>query len=185
MRSRLVSVVVLVLVVGTGLGLAWKYHDSTRVRRERLVRDFLAVLPDSLDSEHRLEIQQLFYLFYVRADKGLVAKEDVDAVTKRLADYVDRRRITASELVHFMAEVGYTTYKGEPRYNLSDGSVDHPILNPASATYPLRLDSTQFDSTFWTEFEEWKETQPSPRDSAFWADSVMQELLKGIRVDQR
>jgi len=178
MRTRRVAIILTVVVVGAGLALAWTYRDSPRARHDRLVREFLTVLPDSLDSEHRLEIEQLFYLFYLRADKGLVAKEDVDAITTELADYVEKRRITASDLVHFMAEVGYTTYKGEPRYNLADGSVDHPILNPASATVPLRFDSTQFDSAFWAEFKEWKKTQPSPEDSAFWADSLMQDLLR-------
>ncbi len=178
MKKSFAVVLVVLVVAGSVAGLVWKHHGSPQAKRDRLVREFLTVLPDSLDSEHRLEIQQLFYMFYLRADKGLVAREDIDKITNELADYVKKGRITATDLVHFMAEVGYTTYKGEARYNLPDGSVDNPILNPASATYSLRFDSTDFDSSFWADFKEWKKTQPPPDDSTFWQDSLLQQMIK-------
>ena len=59
--------------------------------------------------------------------------ETVAGVTASVQAYVDKGKITGPELIKLMAEVGYSTYKDDPRYNLEDGSVDHPELNPSSA----------------------------------------------------
>ncbi len=165
MRHKMIAILVFLVIAALAAGAVWKRHESPEAQRERLVREFLGVLPDSLDSEHRLEIQQLFYTFYLRADKGLVPRKDVDAIDAELTRHIHEGRITASDLVHFMAEVGYTTYKGEKRYNLEDGSVDHPILNPKAAVIPLKFDSTQYDSAFWADFKKWKKEHPELVDS--------------------
>ena len=167
MKQRFIGIVVLLVVAGVVAGIAWQRKGSPAARQDRQVRAFLAVLPDSLDSEHRLEIQQLFHMFYLRAGRGEVPREDVQRINDELARYIYRGRITASELVHFMADVGYTTYKGDPHYNLPDKSVDHPILNPQSAMYSLRFDSMQYDSAFWADFEKWKKEHPELTDSLF------------------
>jgi hypothetical protein len=61
--------------------------------------------------------------------------------------------------------VGYSTYKDEPRFNLPDSSIDHPILNPQSSTVSLDFDSSQYDSAFWSDFEKWKKENPELIDS--------------------
>lgn len=167
MKQRVVGIIVFLVVAAVVAGIAWQRRESPAVRQDRMVRAFIAVLPDSLPSEHRLEIQQLFHLFYQRAGRGEVPKEDVERISNELVRHTERGRITATDLVHFMADVGYTTYKGDPRYNLWDKSVDHPILNPESAVYPLRFDSTQYDSAFWADFEKWKKEHPELTDSAY------------------
>jgi hypothetical protein len=130
-----------------------------------MVEQFIAILPDSLDDNHILEIRQLFYTLREREKIGKVKPETMAAIDQELAGWVEKGQIGPNELVHFMAEVGYSTYKDEERYNLQDGSVDHPILNPQSALIPTRFDSTQFDSTFWSDFEQWKKDNPEIVDS--------------------
>lgn len=170
MKQRIAGIVLFLVAGGIVAGVLWQRHESPASQQDRMVRAFLAVLPDSLPSEHRLEIQQLFHLFYLRAGRGEVPKEDVERITRELARHTERGRITATNLVHFMADVGYSTYKGDPRYNLSDQSVDHPILNPESALYPLfpvRFDSTRYDSAFWADFEKWRKEHPELTDSMY------------------
>lgn len=167
MMNRRLSVLVFVGLLGSlSVGLACEGR-STAARRAKMVREFVAVLPDSLDSEHRLEIQQLFNLFYQRADQGLVAKEDVKKIEDEAQKYIHRGRIVATDLVHFMAEVGYTTYKGDPNYNLPDSTVDHPILNPSSAMYSLRFPGVPQDSSFWRDYEKWRKEHEGWTDSMF------------------
>lgn len=166
MRNRAVGIVVFLVVAAIAAGLTWQRREAPAARQDRMVRAFLAVLPDSLPSEHRLEIQQLFHVFYTRAGRGEVPGEDVDRITNEMARHTERGRITASELVRFMADVGYTTYKSDPRYNVEDGSVDHPVLNPEAAMYPARFDSSKYDSAFFSDYERWKkENYPEMSDS--------------------
>jgi hypothetical protein len=167
MKQRLVGIIILLAVAGVVAGITWQERASPAARQDRMVLAFLEVIPDSLDSEHRLEIQQLFRLFYLRAARGEVASEDVKRINDQMAVYIDRGRITPTDLLHFMADVGYTTYKSDPHYNLSDQTVDHPTLNPASAMYSMRFDSVQYDSAFWADFEKWKKEHPELTDSLF------------------
>jgi hypothetical protein len=173
MKQRLIALTVFVLVAALAAGLAWQRRESPQARRERLVEQFIAVLPDSLGNDHILEIRHLFYILYQRADQGQVRPETLRELDDKLAGYVEKGRIAPNELVHFMAEVGYGTYKDEPRYNLEDKSVDHPVLNPQSAMVGVRFDSTQYDSAFWAEFEEWKKDHAGEfSDTTFQQDSL-------------
>jgi hypothetical protein len=173
MKQWFAGIIVLLVLAGVAAGVVLRKHGSPAARQERAVRNFVAILPDSIDSEHRLEIQQLFYMFYQRAARGDVAKEDVERINDELARYTNRGRITPSDLVHFMADVGYTTYKGDPKFNLPDKSVDHPILNPSSAMYSMRFNAEKFDSAFWADFTRWKAEHPEMTDSM-----LIEELLK-------
>lgn len=159
MRTRLLGIAVLVAIVGIVAVIAIQRRESPEARRDDLVARFVAVVSDSIsDGDDLQEIHQLFYLFYGRADQGKIDPRDVAAITDKLAHYVRQGRIPRKELDYFMAEVGYTTYKGDPRYN-PDSTVDHPVLNPEAGMVKVGFDSTQYDSTFWAEFEEWKKEQ--------------------------
>ncbi len=176
MKHRLSAVVFFLVMTTIALGLACQKGDADTSRRGRLVRGFVAILPDSIDSERRLEVEQLFNMFYQRADRGLVAPADVERIDAELARYVDRGRIIPTDLVHFMADVGYTTYKGDPRYNLPDSSVDHPILNPSSAMYSMRFNTNDYDSAFWADFDKWRAQYPDMTDSM-----LLEELARPPR----
>jgi hypothetical protein len=154
MKTRMV--VLLVVVAGLAGGLAYQRRQSPQARQERLVERFIAILPDSLSSDHIAEIRQMFYTLRERAALGAVKPETLAGITQELEEHVARGRITASNLVHFMAEVGYATYKDDPHYNLSDGSIDHPVLNPKAGRVTLGFDSTQYDSAFWAEYREFE-----------------------------
>jgi hypothetical protein len=157
MRSRILGIVVLIAIVGIVATLVLQRRSAPEAQRDDLVAKFVALVADSVHGGDDLqEIHQLFYTFYGRADAGKIARADVDAITDKLAKYVSEGRITRKELDYFMAEVGFTTYKGDPRYN-PDSTVDHPVLNPNAAMVKVGFDSTLYgDSTFWSEFEEWK-----------------------------
>jgi hypothetical protein len=158
MKARLLGILVLIVIAGIIAAIALQRRESPQGKRDDLVAEFVAVVSDSIDDGDALqEIHQMFYLFYGRAEAGKIDPKDVAAITDKLAGYVKRGRIGRKELDYFMAEVGYTTYKFDPRYN-PDSTVDHPLLNPdhmATTTF----DSSQFDSSFWAGFEEWKREQ--------------------------
>ena len=161
-----VTAFAIIMLLGILAGLACQGRSES-ARREKRVREFIAILPDSLDSEHRLEIEQIFNLFYQRADEGKVSAADVERIDQELEKYIERGRIIPSDLVHFMAEVGYTSYKGDPHYNLPDSSVDHPVLNPGSAMYSLRFGEEPHDSAFWADYEKWRKEHEGWTDSMF------------------
>ena len=166
MKTRLFGVVVIVAVVIVVAVIATQKRESPQHQRDDLVAQFVALIADSVHGGDDIqEIHLLFNQFYGRAEMGKVAKEDVDYITNQLASYVDQKYITRKELDRFMAEVGYRTYKGDPRYN-PDSTVDHPVLNPEAGMVKIGFDSTQFDSTFWREFEEWKKDQGEFSDTA-------------------
>jgi hypothetical protein len=144
MRSAVLGLVVVALVGAGAAGFVWKQRKAPDASRERLVEQFVAILPDSLGDTHRSEIDGLFQMLWYRADRGLVAPVDLDSILVHLQDHVDAGSISGRELVRLMAEVGYKTYKGDPRYNLPSGEVDHPVLNPSSAMIQLRPDTTGF-----------------------------------------
>jgi hypothetical protein len=173
MKQRLVAALVFVVVAGLAAGLVYQHRQTPEARREKLVEQFIAILPDSLDNNHILEIRQLFYMMRERAKLGTVKPETIEAIDSKLQDYVKQGRITPHDLIHFMAEVGYDTYKDDPKYNLPSGEVDHPELNPKSAMVSMRYDSTQYDSTFWSDFRQWKRTHKAEVDSILKATGHM------------
>lgn len=158
MKARLLGILVLIVIAGIIAAIALQRRESPQGKRDDLVAEFVAVVSDSIDDGDALqEIHQMFYLFYGRAEAGKIDPKDVAAITDKLAGYVKRGRIGRKELDYFMAEVGYTTYKFDPRYN-PDSTVDHPLLNPDHVA-KTTFDSSQFDSAFWADFEEWKREQ--------------------------
>lgn len=159
MKPRLLGILVLIVIAGVVAAIAWQRRESPQGQRDDLVASFVALVSDSVKSGDDLqEIHQMFYLFYGRANAGKIDPRDVAAITDELAGYVNSGRITRKQLDYFMAEVGYTTYKNDARYN-PDSTVDHPVLNPAAGMVKTGFDSTQFDSSFWAGFEEWKKEQ--------------------------
>lgn len=166
MKTRLFGFAVILAVVIIVAVIAFKQRESPQHQRDDLVAQFVALVADSVhDGDDLQEIHLLFNQFYGRVEMGKVAKEDVDYIDNKLASYVNHHHITRKELDYFMAEVGYRTYKGDPRYN-PDSTVDHPVLNPEAGMVKVGFDSTQFDSTFWKEFEEWKKDQGEFADTA-------------------
>ena len=153
---RLAILLVAVTAIGLAAGLVYQRRQSPHAKQDKLVEQFIAILPDSLSNDHVLEIRKLFYVLYDRAELGKVKPETLAGVTQELETHIQRGHITATDLVHFMAVVGHSTYKDEPHYNPEDGSVDHPVLNPKAGMVSLGFDSTQYDSAFWAEFEEFK-----------------------------
>ncbi|HEX6791281.1 MAG TPA: hypothetical protein VF247_08225 [Candidatus Krumholzibacteria bacterium] len=170
MKDRIVAVVVIVALVAGVAVLVKQKRGSPQATRERMVEKFIAILPDSLGDEHILEIRQLFYTMSEREKLGKVKPETAADIDGKLAAWVEKGRIRPNELVHFMAEVGYSTYKDDEKYMLPDGSNDNPVLNPSAGMVKLGFDSTQYDSAFWADFEKWKKENPE------LVDSLMQEF---------
>jgi len=90
---------------------------------------------------------------------------------------VKKGHIHQKELIHFMAEVGYSTYKDDPKYTLADGSNDNPILNPNSSRVSMKFDSTQYDSAFWADFKKWKKDNPALVDTLMNNPGLLDSLL--------
>jgi hypothetical protein len=171
-KERLIAVAVILAIAGVIATVVIQKRNSPEAKRDQLVEQFIAILPDSLDNDRVLEIRKLFYMLYERERLGKVKPETSKEITDKLAVFVEIGTIAQRDLIYFMAEVGYNTYKDEKRYNLPDGSNDNPILNPSSAMVTLGFDSTQFDSTFWADFEKWKKENPE------LVDSIMKEELR-------
>ena len=133
----------LVVVLGTAalLGLHG-CGDKKQARERRLTKQFLACVPQSLPDSHRREIAGLLDTFWKRAEMGEVYQEDVDKVESKLQHFIDAGQIDADTLAHFMALVGYTSYRKDPHYNLPERIVDHPTLNPDAAIVLFGVDST-------------------------------------------
>ncbi len=164
MKQRLIAFLVIVaLAAGAGLVSCGKH--SSRGQREKLVEQFVKILPDSLDAAHIAEIRKLFYTMWEREKLGKVKPETIQETTDELAGWVKKGKINQKELIRFMAQVGYNTYKDDKKYMLPDGSNDNPILNPNSSRVSVKFDSTQFDSEFWAGFEKWKKEHPEKVDS--------------------
>jgi hypothetical protein len=116
--------------------------ESESSRRDQLAKRFIACVPDSLTDKHRREILGLLEQFWGRAEMGEVFEEDIEEIESKLQHYIDIGRITGEELVYLMAQVGYYTYRKDPRYNLPERIVDHPTLNPDAALVVFGADST-------------------------------------------
>jgi len=165
MKQRLIAFTV-ILVVSSGLAMyGCQSKTSSRASREKLVEQFIKILPDSLDDAHIAEIRKLFYTMWERDKLGKIKPETINETTNELASYVKKGKINQKQLIHFMALVGYNTYKDDEKYRLPDGSNDNPILNPNSARVSLTFDSTQYDSAFWADFKKWKKDNPARVDS--------------------
>jgi hypothetical protein len=170
-KERIIAgLVIAALVVGAAVFLYQK-QASPRAQRDKLVEQFITILPDSLDANHIAEIRKLFYTMWEREKLGKVKPETTQAIVNELAEYVKKGKINQKQLIHFMSEVGYSTYKDDKKYNLPDGSNDNPILNPNSSHVSLRFDSTQYDSAFWADFKKWKKEHPALVDSIMNADT--------------
>lgn len=165
MRDRIIAIVVIVALAAGATILIQQKRKSPTATRERMVEQFIAILPDSLDDNHILEIRQLFYTLREREKIGKVKPETMAAIDTELAQWVEKGKIGPRDLIHFMAEVGYSTYKDDEKYNLPDGSVDHPVLNPNSALIETHFDSTQVDSALWHDFQKWRREHPEEADS--------------------
>jgi hypothetical protein len=116
--------------------------DSVSRERDKTIKQFLLCTSDSLGDAHREEIRGLFEQFWARADNDQVFDEDIVKIEAGLQRHIDRGRIGADSLLYFMAEVGYYTYRKDPRYNLPERIVDHPTLNPDAALIQFSGDST-------------------------------------------
>jgi hypothetical protein len=116
-------------------------RDSVGAERHKLVKEFLGCIPDSLGDQRREEIVGLFERLWYRDEQGQVFPHDIREITADLRRYVGAGTIEADTLLYFMAKVGYYTYRKDPRYNLPEGVVDHPTLNPDAALIRFDPDS--------------------------------------------
>lgn len=116
--------------------------ESREGRGRSLSKQFVACVPDTLRDQKRKEIAGLLETFWSRVEMGEVYEEDVAKIESKLVSYIDRGKIDLDTLAHFMALVGYTSYRKDPRYNLPERIVDHPTLNPDAAIVFFGADST-------------------------------------------
>lgn len=153
MRRTIALTLAGLLLAALGAGIAWQRHNDPDSRRDRLLRSFTSVIPDTLEARKLDEIEGLVRMLWIRFDQGLVEPADVDEVETRMRRAIDNGYIGGRDLVMLMAKVGYYTYKGMPEYNLPGGVVDHPELNPSSSP-AMRL---SIDSATVADFLKWKE----------------------------
>ena len=99
------------------------------------------------------------------AEEPLDGSDHDASAENELALWVKKGHINQKQLIRFMAQVGYNTYKDDKKFMLPDGSNDNPILNPSSSRVSLGFDSTQYDSAFWHDFKQWKKEHPALVDS--------------------
>lgn len=151
MRAATSVILGAVLVALLAGGLFYRQYHSTQAVRGRLLDDFVAAVPDSVGTEGLEEIRDLIEILWTRYDQGWVDPDHLAEVERRMRAAADNRYIGGHDLTQLMATVGYYTYAGQPEYNLDDGSVDHPELNPEAGLIQLGADSTT-----WEEFYEWK-----------------------------
>lgn len=164
MKNALLAILVLALVGGGIYFFMHRQSQTPGAQRERMVQEFLTVIPDSLGASHRREIEGLFEQLWTRYDRGLVAEADVDTIMTTMQDYIDRGAISGSDLVYYMAQVGYKTYSGEKKYRLPSGMVDHPVLNPRSALVDLFPDTSGYAE--WLAERQRKAREDSLRNAA-------------------
>jgi hypothetical protein len=151
-----IAILVMMIVAGVAATSMYRYATSDGAQRDELLKEFLLVLPDRYQDYHKEEITGLLVRFWYRFDTGKVEAADYEEVMASLDDYVTLGEINQEDLNYLMAQVGYYTFKTESRYNLPDGEIDHPTLNPEGAMVTLG-----YDSTFWVEFEAWKALEDS------------------------
>ena len=164
MKNMALGIAVLALVAGGIAGFVWNQNRAPEARRVQLAQEFLTCLPDSLESYHHEEIMTLFENLWFKYDHGLVTEEDLDMLTEKMRGYVDTGTISGTDLIYYMAEVGYTTYKGEEKYRLPSGEVDHPVLNPDAAMVDLLPDTAGFSD--WLVDKRTQEREAAEREEA-------------------
>jgi len=164
MKTRLIAFVVIAALAAV-MSVYSCQNKPSRAERDKLVEQFIKILPDSLDDAHIAEIRKLFYTMWERDKLGKIKPESIKEITDGLESWVRKGKINQRELIRFTSLVGYNTYKDDKKYSLPDGSNDNPVLNPNSARVPLKFDSTQYDSAFWADFKKWKEEHPAMVDS--------------------
>ncbi|MCK5440204.1 MAG: hypothetical protein KAI97_09680 [Gemmatimonadetes bacterium] len=153
MRNILLGALALVIIGSIAVFIAKREQSSPTRQREHLEKQFMACVPDSLDDARRDEIGQLFDSFWFRYDRGMVDPADAEEITGRMTEIVEAGSVNGKDLIYFVAQVGFYTYKMDKHYTPSD-SVDHPTLNPSSAMVHFG-----FDSTMWDDFYKWKTEQ--------------------------
>jgi hypothetical protein len=107
-----------------------------------LTKDFVKCVPDTIPKSQREEIAGLLDVFFTRAKAGEVYDEDIAKIETKMRTFIDGGWIDPDTLAHFMALVGYSSYRKDPRYNLPERIVDHPTLNPDAAIVLFGRDST-------------------------------------------
>jgi hypothetical protein len=153
MRNILMGALALVIIGSIAVFIAKREQGSPTRQRDRLQKQFVACVPDSLDNVRRDEIVQLLDSFWYRYDRGMVDPADAEEITRRMTEIVEAGSVNGKDLIYFMAQVGFYTYKMDKHFTPSD-SVDHPTLNPSSAQVRFG-----FDSTMWDDFYKWKKEQ--------------------------
>jgi len=137
--------IVFFLIIGAVAAvLGVRQYTSEAAVRARLVGRFVAAVPDSLDAKRRNEIHENLDNFFARAEAGKVHPEAFDTVMVKLRRYAESGRITASDLLYFMAEVGYYSFSGEAKYNPWGETIDHPTLNPEAGIYKIVPDTAEY-----------------------------------------
>ncbi len=130
MKRILILAGILAASAVLSIGLLRKPPISEDSSFERLAREFVSCLPREQTKQQKREVLGILEQFWGRVRLGKVARKDVEYVKKTLLHYIEEGSIPVVELQYFMAEVGYLTYRGDPDYNLPNGEVDHPLLNP-------------------------------------------------------
>lgn len=151
MRQTTYLIAAFLLLALLAAGVGYQQYNSTEAVRGRLLDDFVACVPDSVGTDGLDEIRSLVGILWTRYDQGWVDPNHVAEVERRMRVSIDNRYIGGRDLTQLMASVGYYTYAGQPEYNVEDGSVDHPELNPEAGMIQVGVDSTT-----WEEFYEWK-----------------------------
>ena len=151
MRNTSYIIVAFLLLALLAGGFAYQQYNSTDAVRGRLLDDFVACIPDSVGTDGLKEVRGLVETLWVRYDQGWVDPNHLAEVERRMRAAADNRYIGGRDLTQLMASVGYYTYAGQPEYNVEDGSVDHPELNPEAGLVQVGVDSAT-----WEEFYEWK-----------------------------
>jgi len=153
MKNILLGALALVIIASIAVYVVKREQGTPARQRARLEKQFMTCIPDSLDQARRDEIGNLFDSFWYRYDRGMVDPADAEEVTGRMVEIVEAGSVKGKDLIYFMAQVGFYTYKMDKHYTPSD-SVDHPTLNPSSAQVRFG-----FDSTMWADFYKWKTEQ--------------------------
>jgi len=151
MRNTTYLIVAFLLLGLLAAGIGYQLYNSTDAVRDRLLDDFVACVPDSVGTDGLEEIRSLVEILWARYDRGWVNPNHLAEVQQRMRAAIDTGYIGGRNLTQLMATVGYYTYASQPEYNVDDGSVDHPELNPEAGLIQMGIDSTT-----WEEFYEWK-----------------------------
>ncbi len=130
MKRLIIFCALLIILVVASTILLQNRPDSEEKVTANLHREFFTCLPEHLSEAQRKEIAGILDRFSQMAQDGKVEAADQIEVRADLDRYTQAGRITEEELQLFMAKVSYLTYKSNPKANLPEGRIDHPLLNP-------------------------------------------------------